>query len=437
MAGAKIALCIPTKDRFECIKELLLDFPRINNICPMDVYIYDSSTNDVVKSYIESYDKTYNIYYKRIKEYHDADGNVYKGTDQAALKLYDIYSEFTGSHKYDYVWVSGDSIRFSDKILDEVSKVENDCDLITVVTDKLNEVVYAKRQNVIWDNAEEYVKYNTANNTLFGSVLVSTRALEYIKWDELSIWYKNTKYLSFAYIRLYAEATIQSPKFKGISIFDEDGIQRSKYKIGIGWQNNFFDVFYECFINVINSFPVNETYKEYIKDYFYKNNILIDEKGLEYMRIRGDFDMEQLKKWKEYIEYSVPYAAAKKIADTPLDEVVQKQTKMKKEFVDFLNSHEKVYIYGAGYFGMKYQAIVEHNGHKIDGFIVSKKGNNPDFIDGYKVLAYDDIKENMDGAGIILGLNQNNATQVKSIIKEHVQMQDIYENYDYQVYIYM
>ena len=155
------------------------------------------------------------------------------------------------------------------------------------------------------------------------------------------------------------------------------------------------------------------------------------------MRIRGDFDMEQLKKWKEYIEYSVPYAAAKKIADTPLDEVVQKQTKMKKEFVDFLNSHEKVYIYGAGYFGMKYQAIVEHNGHKIDGFIVSKKGNNTDFIDGYKVLVYDDVKDNMDGAGIILGLNQNNATQVKSIIKEHVQMQDIYENYDYQVYIYM
>lgn len=234
MIKNRIALCIPTKDRFECIKELLSDFPRINNICPMDVYIYDSSTNDVVKSYIESYDKTYNIYYKRIKEYHDADGNVYKGTDQAALKLYDIYSEFSGSHKYDYVWVSGDSIRFSNKILDEVSKVENDCDLITVVTDKLNEVVYAKRQNVIWDNVEEYVKYNTANNTLFGSVLVSTRALEYIKWDELSIWYKNTKYLSFAYIRLYAETAIQSPKFKGISIFDEDGIQRSKYKIGIG-----------------------------------------------------------------------------------------------------------------------------------------------------------------------------------------------------------
>ncbi len=86
---------------------------------------------------------------------------------------------------------------------------------------------------------------------------------------------------------------------------------------------------------------------------------------------------------------------------------------------------------------MKYQAIVEHNGHKIDGFIVSQKGNNPDYIDGYKVLAYDDIKDTMDGVGVILGLNQNNAAQVKSIIKEYVKTEDIYENYDYQVYIYM
>ena len=43
----------------------------------------------------------------------------------------------------------------------------------------------------------------------------------------------------------------------------------------------------------------------------------------------------------------------------------------------------------------------------------------------------------MDGSGIILGLNQNNAEQVKSIIKVHVKTEDIYENYDYQVYIYM
>lgn len=43
----------------------------------------------------------------------------------------------------------------------------------------------------------------------------------------------------------------------------------------------------------------------------------------------------------------------------------------------------------------------------------------------------------MDGVGVILGLNQNNAAQVKSIIKEYVKTEDIYENYDYQVYIYM
>lgn len=110
---------------------------------------------------------------------------------------------------------------------------------------------------------------------------------------------------------------------------------------------------------------------------------------------------------------------------------------MKKEFVEFMNSHKKVYIYGAGYFGLKYQAIVDHNGYKIAGFIVSQKGENLDYIDGYKVYVYDDIKDNLNGSGVILGLNKDNAAQVKSIIKDYVELKDIYENYDYQIYIYI
>lgn len=437
MSKTRIALCIPTKDRFRCIKELLSDFPRINNICPMDVYIYDSSEDDAVERYVDTYDKSYNVYYKRVEEYRDEDGNIYKGTDQAALKLYDIYSEFSGSQKYDYVWVSGDGVRFSNNILKSVSELKNYYDLVSIVINKINEYVYEKQKDVIWNNAEKYIKYNTGMNTLFGGVLVNVRALECIDWEKVSKWYKDTKYLSFSYIRLYAEIAINSPKFKGISLFDEDGIKWSKYKLDIGWRNNYFDVFYECFINVVNSFPINKTYKGYIKDYFYKNNIMIDKKILESMRLRGVYDLTQLEKWKEYIGYSVSYADAKNIADMPIDEIAQKQTQIKKEFTEFMNSHEKVYIYGAGYYGLRYQAIVEYNGYKIDGFIVSQKVNNPNYIDGYKVVTYDDIKDNMDGAGIILGLNENNAAQVKSIIKENVKSKDIYENYDYQIYIYI
>ena len=53
MIKNRIALCIPTKDRFKCIEELLLDYPRINGICQMDIYIYDSSVDDVIERYGE------------------------------------------------------------------------------------------------------------------------------------------------------------------------------------------------------------------------------------------------------------------------------------------------------------------------------------------------------------------------------------------------
>lgn len=436
MIKNKIALCIPTKDRFRCIEELLSDFPRINDICPMDVYIYDSSVDDAVEKYVDSYDKSYNVYYKRVKEYRDENGNIYKGTDQAALKLYDIYSEFCGNEKYDYVWVSGDGVRFSDKIFRTIANLSNEYDFVSIVINKLNEFVYEKHHDVIWDNAEEYVKYNTGMNTLFGGVLVNVRALDYIDWKEITKWYKDTKYLSFSYIRLYAEIAVSSSKFKGISLFDENGIKWSKYKLDIGWRNDFFDVFYKCFINTVKSFPVESQAIEYIIDSFYREDIMLDEMTLKIMRARGYFNINVLNRWKEYIEYAVPYSIAKKVTDIPRKKLVEDYSKIEQVFRDFMNSHEKVYIYGAGYFGLRYQAIAEHNGYKIAGFIVSQKGNNPDYIDGYKVYVYDDIKDNLNGAGVILGLNEDNAKQVKLIIGEQVKAKNIYENYDYQMVIY-
>ena len=163
---------------------------------------------------------------------------------------------------------------------------------------------------------------------------------------------------------------------------------------------------------------------------------MLDEDILEYMRAKGCFNNDILDKYKKYMEYAVPYEISKKVADIPREKLVERYTKIKSEFIEFMSSHEKVYIYGAGYFGMKYQAIVQRNGYKIDGFIVSQKESNSDFIDGYKVFTYDDIKVNLNGAGIILGLNENNAAQVKNIIKKYVKNKDIYENYNYQMYLY-
>lgn len=38
------------------------------------IYIYDSSVDDVIERYVNSYDKSYNVFYKRVKDYHDEKG---------------------------------------------------------------------------------------------------------------------------------------------------------------------------------------------------------------------------------------------------------------------------------------------------------------------------------------------------------------------------
>lgn len=431
----RIAFCIPTKDRFNCIKEFLLDFPRIYSICAMDVFIYDSSTSDDVEKYVYSYDKTQNVHYIKVGDYSDEYGNIYKGTDQAALKLYNIYSEFSGSQMYDYVWVSGDGIRYSDYVLKNINELEDDFDLVSIENKK--ELVHQNRRIEIGFDPENYLRCTTVTNSLFGAILVNTKALTYLNWDEVCVWYKNLKYLSFAYLRLYAEIAMKSPKFKELTVFDECGMKWSIYKIDISWRKDLFDVFYDCYSNVVNSFPIGEESIGYIIDDMYDTDKdILNAEMLKYMRVKGVFGMKELDKWKKYIEYSLPYSVAYEIANTPPEQLIENGTNLKKDFIEFLESHNKIYIYGAGINGLRYQEIVEHNGYKIDGFIVTNKDNNPEYIGEYKVFVYDDIKDNIEEAGIILGLDDKNAKQVRQIIEKQIRPDNIYENYKYQIYIY-
>lgn len=76
---------------------------------------------------------------------------------------------------------------------------------------------------------------------------------------------------------------------------------------------------------------------------------------------------------------------------------------------------ERLYIYGAGMRGIEFHKILLRNGIKVDGFIVTIMGNE-NTKHGLPIIKADKVITDMS-SGIILGLSDTNAYDVKKYLK--------------------
>jgi len=90
----RIAFCIPTKNRYLCMKELLEYLEDKKDICPMDIFIYDSSDDDKTKELVGKFEyHGGKIAYIDMDDYQGNIANRY--TAGTAIKVYQIYKDFS------------------------------------------------------------------------------------------------------------------------------------------------------------------------------------------------------------------------------------------------------------------------------------------------------------------------------------------------------
>lgn len=98
-------------------------------------------------------------------------------------------------------------------------------------------------------------------------------------------------------------------------------------------------------------------------------------------------------------------------------------TKLIEDVTAIKKETEKLYIYGAGFYGKDVYRALDNNGIKVDGFLVTKENQNKTVFGLPVVVAENVLKENI---GIVIGLSDTYVDQVLSYLEaNHVNMSHV------------
>lgn len=432
----RIAFCIPTKNRYLCMKELLEYLEDKKDICPMDIFIYDSSDDDKTKELVRKFEyHGGKITYIDMDDYQGNIANRY--TAGTAIKVYQIYKDFSESNKYDYVWLSGDSVRFCNEILERIYIMQKSYVMISIVdkiTNNYNEEMHEIKEKE-YMSVETYIKYNTVGNSLYGGVLINTEILSKADWKEVYLWCCDEKICSYFQIKLFSELASKVDAFKAIVLNYNNAITISGFKTDAGWRKYFLQVTVEGWKNIIEDLNVTEDTKNYILNYIY-TNIKIDKDYLLRLRVWDVYNKECFEKYKSYIVNCVTETEAKEILDLPIEELNVWYEAPKKRLDTFCRKHPKILIYGAGTFAKSWYSILYNLNIDVTGFIVSDKDHNPSELMKLPVRTFDEIKHNLNDTGIIIGISKENNTGIKENLLQYIDENDIFFEDDWRMVAY-
>lgn len=91
-----------------------------------------------------------------------------------------------------------------------------------------------------------------------------------------------------------------------------------------------------------------------------------------------------------------------------------------------LETHESIYVYGAGKYAKKVIQILDGEGIQLQGILVSNADNNPEEYCRYRVYEYEKIKERLSGALVIIGVSEKNSAGIIDSLKK-IETVDILE----------
>ena len=119
------------------------------------------------------------------------------------------------------------------------------------------------------------------------------------------------------------------------------------------------------------------------------------------------------------------------VADNEDDQIVKmRYFRMQTDkMLQFVKKYPNVYIYGAGQCARRYIYYLEAFGVNINGVVVTNKENNPKYVGTIPVYSLDEIDAENKKNGLILALNPRNMNEVKKIIKQKGEIEEIFDTY--------
>lgn len=243
MENTKIAVCIPAYNRSLVVKgfldKCLMDYVDLG----IEVYFYDSSTNDETKNVVGIWmEKVDGLYYIRIPL------NLH-----ANIKVFRIFRQLGLKKPYNFIWVCGDSLRFNRKALNYI--LENltcEFDMIEV-----NANDAGKLGRKLYDNHNNYFKDCAWHFTLFGAVILNDKTmLADVDRDNYELIYSSKELINFSHVSFYFNQLALKEHFRALHLrLNSSFFEVSALKEKSGWYDDIFYVMCHGWAQTIKALP--------------------------------------------------------------------------------------------------------------------------------------------------------------------------------------
>ena len=423
----KLAFCIVTYDRSIMIEEFLEQFLGLFFDLGIDIYYYDSSENEKSRLVVEKWMMLYkNLRYIRIPT-----------TWHANKKVLHIIEQYGMEQKYDYLWVCGDSVRFSELAIRKILPLlDRKYDMLIVSgTDdgQLGTREYVDK-NELFQNCAWYM-------TLFGAVILNVSTmLKGIPWVSIKEKYEIPDRINYSHVGYYFEMICNLDKFCAYHLTVDRGVWTSRFKHAGGWYHDTFKILCEYWPSTIDALPQCYTNKKDVINklgyyscltprsflHYRSGNVYNVHTFLRYRKVLKD--MSRLNTFQLWSLACLNPKLAYYIAVNDL-KACMKDTKKIHRLRSFCKKYHTIYIYGAGRMAEQYGRYMLRNGIAFQGFLVTQKGMNPEELQNHPVIPLLDFKDSWEGTGIIIGLNQQNMKEIQSILKKQGLWENTFQEY--------
>lgn len=418
MEHVKLAVCIPTYNRPDVIKEFIEKYAMMYIKYNFSIYIYDSSEDKKTESIVKEWQQHYTRlnYVQVAPETH------------SNMKVYNIFRKFEGSLEYDYLWVCSDSIRWTQKVLDSINNAAKQG--YDIIIPNYRDV--EKIGNKVYKDANELFLDCAWHMTLYGAVVLKiSTMLREVNWKMLIEKYAVPECINHSHVAFYFERLSSMHDWRALHLsFLEQDLIASSLKKFPGWQKETFYVWCHCWPSMINRLPgVYKNKRRVIKKSGVNSGILTYS---NFVSLRAeeilDIDIYRCyrKKWHQLT--NVPRIVIWIISVFPISTVIYMRNgktvwlyikhlllrkRLKKKLKKYCTKFDKIFIYGAGKKASGYTKYLNEMNIKFEAYLVSEVlDNNIKIIDGHKVIPFCPNLIKDEKIGIILALNEKNTKEV-------------------------
>ena len=423
----RLVFCVPTSNRSAMVEEFLEQFAPIFYQLKIDICFYDSSEDNTTELLVKRWRNGYqNIAYIRIpSDWH------------ANHKVMYIYKQYAQNHTSDYVWISGDSMRYSEKVLRHITALL-DSGYDMMVINGIDEVGIASRE---YTDGNELFQDCAWHMTLFGAVIVNVHTiLENAPWSYIEEKYEIPERINYSHIGLYFESIYRMDRFRVYYLAAGQEVWGSQLKGKAGWYEDALQVLCEYWPSTMNALPQYYTNKwEAINKLGYysclqpwsflnfrRGNVYNIHTFFKYRKILTG--MSRLNSFQLWSLACLNPKIAYYLALNDLKGYVKECQKIYR-LHSYCKKNQKIYIYGAGIIAKRYADYFERKGIMYQGFIVTQKENNPKQFKNHPVIPLCDFKSCYDEAGIIIGLNRKNMEEIQLMLIEHGMWEHSFHEY--------